>query len=286
MNTAKTALLLTLLTLLLLWVGRMLGGPNGMTVAFIFALVMNFGAYWFSDRIVLMMYRAEEVNPQQSPRLHAILSHLTQEAHMPMPKVYSVPSATPNAFATGRNPHHAVVAITQGILEVLNDDELEGVLAHELAHIRNRDILISSIVATIAGAIFMVANMTRWAALFGGIERRNRQRGDGVVSLVIMSIIAPLLALLIQLAVSRSNEYRADQSGSIISKKPRSLANALRKLQLASRRIPMNANPTTTHMFIVNPLSGGGVIKLFSTHPPVEERVRKLEELAVRIGNV
>lgn len=282
MNTVKTTFLLTALTLLLLFIGKMLGGRGGMVVAFVVALVMNFGSYWFSDRIVLAMYRARQVDQMEAPQFHRIVSALSEISHLPMPKLYVIPTETPNAFATGRDPQHAACAVTQGILRLLNEDELEGVLAHEMAHIRNRDILISSIVATIAGAIFMLTYMARWAAIFGGGGQRGR-RGGGIIELLALTIVAPIVAMLIQMAISRSREYQADESGSHICGKPRALASALRRLQAGVKRYPMEANPTTAHMFIVNPLTGSGILNLFSTHPSVESRIQKLEELAQRM---
>lgn len=285
MNMFKTAVLLTALTLLFIWIGGAIGGRGGMVIAFIFALVMNFVSYWFSDKIVLAMYRAQEAAEIEVPAVFRIVRSLTQKANLPMPKVYIIPTDTPNAFATGRNPSHAAVAVTDGILRLLNEDELEGVLAHELAHVKNRDILISTIVATIAGAIFMLANMARWAAIFGGFGGRDRRGGGGnVLALLLVAIVAPIAALLIQLAISRAREYQADQSGGRISGNPLGLANALRKLHAGVHRFPMRqANPTTAHMFIVNPLTGKGMVSLFSTHPPMEQRVARLEDLSRRI---
>jgi len=278
MNMFKTMVLLTALTLLLVWVGGMIGGRNGMMFALVFAAVMNIGAYWFSDKIVLMMYRAKEAVEAEVPAVYRIVRNLTQAAGLPMPRVYIVPGPTPNAFATGRSPKRAVVAVTEGILQLLNEDELEGVIAHELAHIKNRDILISSIVATVAGAIFMLANMARWAAIFGIGGRGGRRGGGNAIGLLAVAIVAPIAAMLIQLAISRSEEYRADASGGRISGKPLGLANALRKLHAGNKRFPIRgASPTTAHMFIVSPLNGGGMLRLFSTHPPVEERVARLE---------
>jgi heat shock protein HtpX len=284
MNTLKTTFLLTLLTLLFVFIGQMLGGNSGMIVALIFAAVMNLTTYWFSDKIVLAMYRAQPIKESDNPRLFNLVRRTATNANLPMPKVYIIPTQTPNAFATGRNPKHAAVAVTSGILKILDEDELEGVISHEMAHVRNRDILTGSIVATLAGAISMLAFMARWAAIFGGVGGRDSEgRGGGGLGLLIMAIVAPLAALLIQMAISRSREYAADQTGAEISHKPMSLANALKKLQYASRRIPLEANPSTAHLFIVNPLSGKGMASLFSTHPPVEERVARLENMAKRI---
>jgi heat shock protein HtpX len=275
-NTLKTTLLLGLLTGIILWFGGYLGGQNGMVIAFVFALMMNFGAYWFSDRIVLAMYRAKEVDPSQAPELYRMVERLARSAGIPTPRVYIIPSDSPNAFATGRNPEHAVVAVTHGILKLMNDQELEGVLAHELSHIKNRDILISSIAATLAGAIMMLANMVKWAAIFGGVGRDDEDRGGGVLGLIAMAIIAPLAAMLIQLAISRTREFHADATGARIAGNPYGLARALEKLGTATQRIPLDANPATSHMFIVNPLSGKSLLTLFSTHPPLEERINRL----------
>ncbi len=283
MNTLKTTFLLTLLTLLLVFVGQMLGGNSGMIVALIFAAIMNLTTYWFSDRIVLAMYRAQPIEESDNPRLYNLVRRTATNSNLPMPRVYIIPTQTPNAFATGRNPKHAAVAVTSGILRILDEDELEGVISHEMAHVRNRDILTGSIVATLAGAISMLAFMARWAAIFGGFGGRDGEGRGGGLGLLIMAIVAPLAALLIQMAISRSREYAADDAGAKISHKPLSLANALKKLQYASRRIPLQANPSTAHLFIVNPLSGKGMAGLFSTHPPVEERVARLEKIAKRI---
>lgn len=278
-NSFKTFVLLLGLTLLLIWIGQVLGGRGGATLALCIALVINFGSYWFSDKIVLAMYRAKEVTPNQAPKLHRVVNNLCESARLPKPKVYIIPTPTPNAFATGRNPHHAAVAVTDGILQLLSEDELEGVLAHELAHIQNRDILISTIAATIAGAITMLADWARWAAMFGVGGRSDDKEGNNPLVFIVMLIVAPLAAMLIQLAISRSREYLADASGAQMCGKPLSLANALRKLTMGVQRIPMDANPSTAHMFIVNPLFGGGVMTLFSTHPPIELRIAKLEKM-------
>jgi heat shock protein HtpX len=280
MNTLKTAFLLTLMTLLFIFIGQMLGGNQGMVVAFVFAAIMNLGTYWFSDKIVLGMYRAQRVDEADNPRLHDTVRRAATAAHLPMPKVYVIPTQTPNAFATGRNPKHAAVAVTQGILKMLDQDELEGVISHEMAHIKNRDILTGSIVATLAGAISMLAFMARFAAIFGGYGGRDSEGRGGGLGLLIMAIVAPLAALLIQMAISRSREYAADRTAAKNSHKPLALANALRKLEQASRRIPLPAKPSTAHLFIVNPLSGKGLASLFSTHPPIEERVAKLQQMA------
>jgi heat shock protein HtpX len=282
MNTIKTALLLGALTGLLMLIGGYFGGQQGVIIAFIFAMVMNFGSYWFSDKIVLRMYKAQEVSEGQAPELYSIVKDLALKASIPMPKVYIVPGDAPNAFATGRNEAHAVVAVTEGILKILNREELEGVIAHELTHIKNRDILIGSIAATIAGAIVMLAHMAQWAAIFGGVSRDRDEEGGGIFGLIIMAILAPLAATLIQMAISRSREYLADDGGAQISRKPYGLASALEKLSSASKAIPMNANPSTAHMFIVNPLTGRSMMNLFSTHPPIEERVARLRGMRPR----
>lgn len=278
MNTFKTATLLIVLTLLLILVGGLIGGKSGMIFALFLAGVMNFTSYWFSDKIVLRIYRAQKIDEGDDPRLYRIVRATSQKARLPMPKVYIIPTNTPNAFATGRNPNHAAVAATYGILKILNDDELEGVISHELTHIKNRDILTASVVATIAGAISMLAFMARWTAIFGGYGRDNN-RGGGL-GLLVAAIVAPIAAMLIQLAISRSREYAADEGSAKISHKPLALAQALKKLQYANKRIPLEANPSTAHLFIVNPLRGGGLTSLFSTHPPVEERIARLRNLA------
>lgn len=278
MNTLKTAFFLTLLTLLLIFIGRILGGNSGMIIALIFAAILNLGSYWFSDKIVLGIYRAQKIEEGDNPGLYKIIRRIASQAGLPMPKVYIIPTDSPNAFATGRNPEHSAVAVTSGILRILSEEELEGVISHEMSHIKNRDILISSIVATVAGAISMLAQMAQFAAIFGG-GRDEENRGGGM-GLLFMAIIAPIAALLIQLAISRSREYQADESGAKINHKPLALAGALKKLSYASQRIPMQANPSTAHLFIVNPLTGGGLASLFSTHPPLEERISRLENFA------
>jgi len=275
-NSIKTALLLGALTALIMVIGRYLGGQQGMVIAFVLAIVMNFGSYWFSDKIVLRMYRARPVSEAEAPDLHRMVRQLAQQAGLPMPKICVMPSESPNAFATGRNPEHAVVAVTQGILRLLDENELKGVLAHELAHVKHRDILIGSIAATLAGAIMMVASMARWAALFGGLGGRDDDDGGGVIGLIAMSILAPMAAMLIQMAISRSREYAADAAGASFSGSPRGLASALKKIASSSRRVPMRAEPATAHMFIMNPLSGKSLMNLFSTHPPVEKRIERL----------
>ena len=279
MNTIKTGLLLGALTGLLMLIGGWFGGQQGVVIAFIFAMVMNFGSYWFSHKIVLRMYKAQEVSENEAPELFAMVKNLTLKASMPMPRVYIIPGDTPNAFATGRNEQHAVVAVTEGLLRILGRDELEGVIAHELTHIRNRDILLGSIAATLAGAIVMLANMAQWAAIFGG-GRDDDEGGRGnIVGLIVMAVLAPIAATIIQMALSRSREYLADAGGATISGKPYGLAGALEKLSRASKTMPMEANPSTAHMFIVNPLTGRSLMNLFSTHPPIEERVARLRSM-------
>jgi heat shock protein HtpX len=270
---------MALLTVLLVMAGGAIGGRSGMTFALVMAGVMNFVSYWFSDKIVLSMYGAKEVTEMEYPDFFGLVRQLAIQAAIPMPRVYIIPSETPNAFATGRNPQHAAVAATTGILRILTRDELMGVMAHELSHVKNRDILISSIAATIAGAITYMAQMAQWAAIFGGGRDRDDE-GGGIFGMLFMAILAPIAAMLIQMAISRSREYQADKGGAEITANPLFLANALRKLQMANQQIPMQANAATAHMFIVNPLTGGGLMSLFSTHPPMEERVRRLEEMA------
>ncbi len=283
MNTIKTVLLLTILTLLFIMIGGLLGGRSGMVTAFGFALVMNFVSYWFSDKIVLAMYRAKPVTEAEAPELVAAVRHLAQLDNIPMPKVYVIPTDLPNAFATGRSPNHAAVAATEGILRLLNQDELIAVIGHELSHVKNRDILIGTIAAALAGAIYMLANMARWSMMFGGRDREERN-GGGAAQLVLMLvavIIAPIAAMLVQMAISRSREYQADKSGAELSRKPLALASALRKISAITEKHPMEgANPATAHLFIVNPLSGRNLMNLFSTHPPVERRIEILERIA------
>ncbi|GFO63554.1 zinc metalloprotease HtpX [Geomonas paludis] len=285
MQRLKTTFLLALLTVLMVTMGQALGGRSGMMMAFVLALGMNFFSYWFSDKIVLRMYGAQEIGPQDHPTFYNLVRNLAARAGLPMPKVYIIPSDSPNAFATGRNPEHAAVAATEGILRILSPEELEGVMAHELAHVQNRDILVGTIAATFAGAISMIGNMLQWGAMLGG-GRGDDEEGGGIGGLVgslAMAIIAPIAAMLIQMAVSRSREYLADASGAEICGRPLALASALRKLHMASQALPMQeARPATAHMFIVNPLTGGGVMQLFSTHPPMEERIARLEQMAVR----
>ncbi len=278
MNTLKTTFLLALLTVLLVLAGGAIGGRSGMLFALIMAGVMNFVSYWFSDKIVLAMYGARQVTEADYPEFYGLVRQLAVQAGIPMPRVYVIPNDTPNAFATGRNPEHAAVAATEGILRILSREELLGVMAHELAHVKHRDILISSIAATVAGAITYLAHMAQWAAIFGGGRDRDDE-GGGLLGLLVMMIVAPLAAMLIQMAISRSREYEADRGGAAFSGNPLYLANALRKLEMANRQIPMEANPATAHMFIVNPLTGGGLMSLFSTHPPLEDRIRRLEAM-------
>jgi len=283
MNTLKTVVLLTFMTVLLVFVGAAIGGQNGMIIAFMMALVMNFVSYWFSDKIVLKMYNAQPVTEAQAPDLYAMVRRLTQKAGLPMPKVYIIPDASMNAFATGRNPEHGVVAVTEGIMRALDREELEGVIAHELAHIKHRDILTGTIVATIAGAISMLAQMAHWAMLFGGGRRDDSDEGGSPVVALVMMIVAPIAAMLVQMAISRTREYEADRGGAAIAGNPYGLANALLKLERGAQVVPMHdAKPATAHMFIVNPLTGGGLMKLFSTHPPIEDRVKRLKELRGR----
>ena len=277
----RTTLLLGALTGLLMVFGQVLGGSQGVTIALIFAIVMNFGAYWFSDKIVLRMYGAREVTEAEAPKLHRIVHNLALGARIPMPKVYIIPGESPNAFATGRNPQNAAVAVTEGLMRMMDERELTGVLAHELSHVQNRDILISTIAATIAGAIVYIANMAQWAAIFGGF-RRDDNEGSSGLSLLFMAILAPLAAGIIQMAISRTREFAADETGARMCGDPMALASALRKLGFASQRLAMDASPQTAHMFIVNPLTAGGIAKLFSTHPPLEERIARLEAMAGR----
>ncbi|MGH7375363.1 MAG: zinc metalloprotease HtpX [Candidatus Rokuibacteriota bacterium] len=281
-NLMKTGVLLAALTVLLVLIGGAIGGQYGMVMAFFLAMVMNFGSYWFSDRIVLAMYRAQPVDEAQAPALYRIVRTLATRAGMPMPRVYVLPDETPNAFATGRNPQHAAIAVTDGIMRVMSEEELEGVLAHELSHVQNRDTLIMAIAATLAGAITYMAHMAQWAMIFGGGRRDSDEDsgGGGVVGGLLMIVLAPLAATLIQLAVSRSREFQADASGAQMAGQPWGLAKALEKLETASKMAPMHATPATAHLFIVNPLTGGGWTTLFSTHPPVAERVARLRAMS------
>ncbi len=281
MNRFKTTLLLTLLTLLMVAMGSAIGGKSGMVFAFFMACAMNFFSYWFSDKIVLKMYGAREITEAENPAFYGMIRRLATQGGLPMPRVYVIPSDSPNAFATGRNPNHAAVAATEGILRILSTEELEGVMAHELAHVKNRDILVSTIAATFAGAISMLGNMLQWAAMFGGGRSDDDEGAGGMIGGLAMAIIAPIAAMLIQMAVSRSREYLADESGARICGNPQALANALKKLQMGSQMIPMQqASPASAHLFIVNPLTGGSLLNLFSTHPPMEERIARLEQMA------
>jgi heat shock protein HtpX len=276
-NNMKTFALLTLLTVFLVVMGDLLGGRQGMIIAFVFAVVMNFGSYWFSDKLVLSMYRAKEISPGEHPRLHEMVRRLSQSAGIPMPKLYVVPQPALNAFATGRNPGHAVVAVTEGLLAHLKEEEIEGVIAHELAHVKNRDILVGTIAATMAGAIMILASMARWAAIFGGGGRDN-DRGSPL-ALIVTAIVAPMAAMIIQMAISRTREYKADASGASFAHSSEGLAKALEKLSMASGKLPMAASQSTGHMMIVNPLSGKSLMRLFSTHPPIEERIARLRKM-------
>jgi heat shock protein HtpX len=277
----RTALLLAVLTAILVVVGGAIGGEQGMLVAFVLALAMNFFSYWFSDRIVLRMYRAQPIDEGQSPRLYAVVRRLATRAGIPMPRVYLIPSQTPNAYATGRNPQHAAVAVTEGIMRLLDEEELEGVLAHELAHVANRDILISTLAATLAGAITYLAHMAQWAAIFGGHRGDDEEHGSNPMVMILLAVLAPLAAMLVQLAVSRSREFHADATGARVAGKTWGLAKALEKLHMAQHAVPMDANPATAHLFIVNPLSGRAMMNLFSTHPPLEERIARLRAMRI-----
>jgi heat shock protein HtpX len=285
MNSLRTAFLLGLLTVLLILIGDMIGGQQGAFLFFLIALGMNMLTYWFSDRIVLAMYGAQEVSRGDAPELYSMVEGVAMRAGMPVPRIYIIPTRSPNAFATGRSPSHAAVAVTEGILRTLSKDELEAVIAHEISHIKNRDILVATIAASIAGAITMIANWMRWAAIFGGFGRDDEDRG-GALSLLFLAIIAPIAALLIQLAISRGREYMADEGSARITRRPLSLANALMKLEAAAYNIPMNANPATSHMFTVNPLRGGGIATLFSTHPSTESRIERLRKMAREMGQI
>ena len=279
-NAFKTTLLLGLLTGLFIAIGGMVGGRSGMMIAFLFAVVMNFVSYWFSDKMVLAMYGAKPLSEQDAPAVHRIVRNIATKAQVPMPRLYLIPSPAPNAFATGRNPAHAAVAVTEGILRIMTEEELEGVLAHELGHVLNRDILISTVAATLAGAIGMLANMAQWGAMFGG-SRDEEGRGANPIALILTAILAPLAAMLIQMAVSRSREYGADATGATLTRRPLALASALGKLQQASQVVAMDASPATAHLFIVNPLTGRSLMNLFATHPPVEERIARLRAMRV-----
>jgi len=282
MNSFKTFVLMLALILVFMWVGQAIGGKEGMITAFVFACVMNFFTYWFSDKIVLAIYRARPVTEKEAPNLYSIVANVSQQANLPMPKVYVIDNPAPNAFATGRNPQHSAVAVTSGILVLLNDRELAGVIGHELSHIKNRDTLIQVMAATVAGAIYMLARMAQYALMFGGLGGRDRNRSSGLngIVMLIIVLIAPIAATIIQLAISRTREYLADESSARITNDPLSLASALRKLSEYSKRIPMQVSPTTAHIFIVNPLKAENIMALFSTHPPISERIRRLENLA------
>jgi heat shock protein HtpX len=282
MNTLKTGFLMILMTALIVGIGSLFGHGHGVVIAFAFAVIMNVGSYWFSDKIVLSMYRARPVTEVEAPGLYSLVGRLATQAGLPMPKLYIVPNDMPNAFATGRNPQHAAVAVTDGLMRILDQSEVEGVIAHELAHVKNRDILISTIAATMAGAIMMASHMARFAMIFGGYGGRDRDRG-GIGALVAI-IVAPIAAMMIQFAISRSREYQADATGAQISGRPMGLANALLKLESASKYVPSTASPATAHMFIVNPLNGRGMMGLFSTHPPIQDRVQRLESIAREMG--
>ena len=279
-NSFKTALLLGLLTGIILGIGQLFGGSQGLVIAFVFAVLINFGSYWFSDKIVLAMYHAREVSGDDAPELYRTVQNLTVRAQLPMPRLYVIPSESPNAFATGRDPQHAAVAVTEGILRIMNREELEGVIAHELSHVKNRDILIGTIAATLAGVVMMLANMARWAAIFGvGRSDRDEEGGGGLLGMILMSVLAPIAAVMIQMAISRSREFLADATGAKIAGNPLGLASALAKLARASEMVPLEARPETAHMFIVSPLTGGSFLSLFSTHPPVEERIARLRAM-------
>lgn len=282
MNTLKTVFLMTMMMVLFILVGGLIGGKSGMTIAFIFALVMNFGSYWYSDKIVLKMYRAKEVTRESAPKFYELVAGLAENANLPMPKVYIIEDPTPNAFATGRNPEHAAVAATTGILRGLNNEELAGVISHELAHVKHRDILTGTIAATLVGTITFIAQMAGWAMMFTG-RGGSRDDNNGIGGLVLI-ILSPIAATLLQMAVSRSREFAADAGGAKISGKPLALASALQKISGANQLKPVDhVGPATAHMFIVNPLRGGGIMKLFSTHPPMEERIKRLQEIAQSI---
>ena len=277
----KTTILLGALTGLIMLIGGLLDGRGGVEVAFIFALAINFFSYWFSDKLALRAYRAQPIDAASAPELNSIVNELANEAGIPMPRLYLIDSETPNAFATGRNPRHAAVAVTRGIMRICNREELKGVIGHELSHVLNRDILISSVAATLAGVIMMLGTSARWGAMAGGLGDRDCYRRGGGLGLLVAAILAPFAATLIRLAISRTREYKADESGAHLTHNPIYLANALRKLESANERMPLEgATPATAHLFIGNPLSGGGLSRLFSTHPPIEERIRRLEAMA------
>jgi heat shock protein HtpX len=279
-NFFKTAVLLAALTSLVVLIGNVIGGQQGMLIAFVLAVAMNFGSYWFSDRIVLSMYGAQPIEEVQAPDLYRIVRRLTTKAGIPMPRIYLIQGDAPNAFATGRSPEHAAVAVTEGIMRLLDEDELEGVLAHELSHVKNRDTLTMTITATLAGVITYLAHMAQWAAVFGGGRRDDEEGGGGgALGAILMAVLAPIAAMLIQLAISRAREFQADASGAHLVGRSWGLAKALQKLDMASRVAPMDATPATAHLFIVNPLSGQGLMALFSTHPPIEERIARLRAM-------
>jgi heat shock protein HtpX len=278
-NVFKTGLLLAVLTAMLVLAGAAIGGERGMVIAFVLALAMNFFSYWFSDKIVLSMYGARPVDEATAPALHAMVRRLATRAGIPMPKLYLIASDTPNAFATGRNPQHAAVAVTEGIMRILDEEELEGVLAHELSHVTNRDVLVSTIAATLAGAITYLAHMAQWAAIFGGRSQDDEEGGGNPLVMMLFAILAPIAALLVQMAVSRAREFHADATGARLAGQPWPLAKALEKLEVASHMRPMPANPATAHLFIVNPLTGQSLMRLFSTHPPTEERIARLRSM-------
>lgn len=280
MNTVKTVLLMTLIMVMLILVGGMIGGQNGMIMAFAISLLLNFGSYWFSDKIVLAMYKAHQISESDNPRLYNMVARVASQTQLPMPKVFIIADDTPNAFATGRNPEHAAIAATEGIVRSLSDDELEGVIAHEFAHIKHRDILTGTIAATMVGAITFVARMAGWSMMFGG-SRDDRRDSNGVGELALL-IVAPIAAMLLQLAISRSREFAADAAAASFTGRPMSLATALSKLERSIDRKPMaQVTPSSAHLFIVNPLRGGGIMKLFATHPPIEERIERLQQIAM-----
>jgi heat shock protein HtpX len=279
----RTTLLLAALTGIIMLIGQWLGGTQGLIIAFILSIIMNFGSYWFSDKIVLAAYGARPVSEAEAPTLYRIVQNLAQRERIPMPRIYVIPAQAANAFATGRNPQHAVIAVTEGILHLMNERELTGVLAHELAHVKNRDILISSIAATLGGVIMMLANIAQWSAFFGGVGRNDERGGGNPIGLLATALLAPLAATLIQMAISRTREYAADETGAHASGDPLALASALSKLGVAAEQAPLNASPQTAHLFIVNPLAGRSLMQLFSTHPPLEDRIARLRQMAGRV---
>ncbi len=280
-SSIKTTFLLAALSGLILLIGGMLGGRGGLVIAFIFAIGMNFFSYWFSDKMVLRSYGAQPLDQTNAPELYGIVSELAEAARIPMPRLYLIDSDTPNAFATGRNPQHAAVAVTRGIMRICTREELKGVIGHELSHVINRDILVSSVAATLAMVVMFIGSMARWGAIFGGFGGRDEDERGGIIGLIFMAILAPIAASMIQLAISRTREYQADASGARLTHNPLLLANALRKLEAANERMPMpDATPSTAHLFIVNPLSAAGIQRMFSTHPPIEDRIRRLEQMA------